>query len=56
MIISTTNEIKDEWTKVMKNKPPKYRVNKTFSIGDKLFCTGDILTEIPEGYEYEKEQ
>jgi len=40
----------------MKNKPPKYRVNKTFSINDKLFCTGDILMELPEGYDYDKDQ
>ena len=42
------------WTSKLSGE--KYRVSKTFTHKGKTYCTGDILLEIPEGFDFAKDQ
>lgn len=55
MIAVCTNEQKDKITAgLIKHK--KYRVNECFVRNNKKYNTGQILYELPEGYDFEKDQ
>ena len=54
MIAVCSNKQKDAVTDGLKNHN-KYRVNECFVREGKKYNTGQILYELPEGYDYKKD-